>query len=222
MTWIMGRAEGRRKETIGRGVAGKRERPKKEREFHLQVHSYIIQCLSSWEMDLCSLHLTLSHPSVHSSPRWREEMSSELGQFPKTRCGKVLFGIHEHNERRLLLLFYRNELPFPPPQWLLPSCLKCPNRKLDEIPFQQMPGKNSYQTSPQPPFSLVSLPLDPPSWTFRSSVKKPKQIHQRRSAVSDLMVPWWSLSLGPQTQHGWLSGQSHCKVLNFSFLLKKK
>lgn len=88
--------------------SSRKKRKTKKREFHLQIHSYTIQCLSSWEMDLCSLHLTLSQPSVHSSPRWREEMSIESGQFPKTRCGKVLFGIHEHNERHLLLLFYRN------------------------------------------------------------------------------------------------------------------
>lgn len=84
---------------------------------------------------------------------------------------------------------------------------------------EQLPG------FPPPPFSLVSLPLDPPSWTLRSSMKKtkkPAEIHWRRGAVSDLtafltLLPLRCLSLGPQTQHGWFSGQSHCKVLKFSF-----
>lgn len=92
----------------GKRSSRRKRKTKKERESHLRIHNYIIQRLSSWEMDLRFLHVTLSLPSVHSSPRWRVEMSSEWGQFPKTRCGKVLFGIHEHNKRRLLLLPYKN------------------------------------------------------------------------------------------------------------------
>lgn len=98
----------------GKRSSRKKRKTKRERESHLKIHNYIIQRLSSWEMDLHSLHLTLSFPSVHSSPRWRVEMSSELGQVPKTRCVKFLFGIHEHNKRLLLLLSYKNFLPFSP------------------------------------------------------------------------------------------------------------
>lgn len=109
-TYDLNDGKSRVKEKGDKGIRSSRKnrKTKKERESHLQIHSYIIQRLSSWKMDLCSLHLTLMVPSVHSSPRWRAEMSSELGQFPKTRCGKVLFGIHEHNRMRLLLLPCKN------------------------------------------------------------------------------------------------------------------
>lgn len=78
-----------------------------------------------------------------------------------------------------------------------------------------------------PPTSLLLGQSSPGSTILNSQklhekTKKPAEIHQRRGAVSDLMafltlLPLRCLSLGPQTQHGWFSGQSHCKVWNFSF-----
>lgn len=164
MTWIghrMGRAEGRKKETLlGSGSNRKKRKTKKEKESHLQIHNYIIQCLSSWEMDLCSLHLTFLLPSVHSSPRWRVEMSSEPGKFPKTRCGNVLFGIHEHNKRRLLPLPYKSWLPFLLSNGFCPVVLNIWTRNLMKSHSSKYLGRT---TAMAPPTSLLL------GWSFLGS-----------------------------------------------------
>lgn len=219
----MGRAEGRKKETIGRRVAGKRERPKKEREFHLQIHSYIIQCLSSWEMDLCSLHLTLSHPSVHSSPRWRE-MSSEPGSFQRQDVGRSCLAYM--NTMRGISYFSLTEINslFLLRNGFCPVVSNVQSGNLMKSHSSKFLGRT---TTRPPPTSLLLGQSSPGSTILKLREKKqPPEIHQRRCAVSDLtaflpLLPFWCLSLGPQTQHGWFSGQSHCNVLNFSFLLKK-
>lgn len=46
----------------GKRSSRKKRKTKRERESHLKIHNYIIQRLSSWEMDLHSLHLTPSFP----------------------------------------------------------------------------------------------------------------------------------------------------------------
>lgn len=64
----------------GKGGNGKRSRGKKrktkgerERVSHLWIHNYTIRSLSSWEMDLRSLHLTLSFHlyTVPPDGEWR-------------------------------------------------------------------------------------------------------------------------------------------------------
>jgi len=74
-----GKIRAKEKGDNGKSSSRKKRKTKKEGESHLQIHNYIIQHFSSWEMDLHSLHLTLLLPSVHSSPRWRVEMSTAPG-----------------------------------------------------------------------------------------------------------------------------------------------
>lgn len=102
-------------------------------------------------MDLRCLCLTLSLPSVHNSPRWRVEMSSEPGQFPKTRCGKVLFGVHEHNMRRLFSLI-RISSPFLLGNGLCPVVLNIQHRNSMKSHSSKHLGRT---TARGPPTSLL-------------------------------------------------------------------
>lgn len=126
--------------------------------------------------------------SVHSSPRWRAEMSSELGWFSKDKMWERLIWHTWTQQEASLTSPLQTLAPLFSSAMAFAQFAQTSKTETQQNPNPVDNWEEHLPQLPPPPFSLVSLPLHPPSWTLRCSVKSQNhpEILRRSHAASDL------------------------------------